>query len=443
MSEKSKSGAIAGDLREVVITGVSLATPAGYTLEENSRAWWDGTRSFSEITAFSTKGSSVRYAGQCREPDVKKLPDRKVQKILRRKDVISLLATLDATAQAKLLKGDFDPERAGMYVGAGSTQIGDLTPYFTLVAQCADTAKGTFDSAKFGRDLMSLVNPLVVLQTLMNNGLCFGTMTLDIRGVNANFMDFQVAGLRAVGEAFRSIQTGRADVVVAGGISGPVEPFQLAEGVRAGFLAKTSEFDALPVDIVRPWDKNRQGTILSEGSAYLVLESEEHAKKRGAPILGRIKGYALANDGHFEFMQETSAPGLVRAMQGAMAAANTEMEDVGAVIGHGNGALAADRAEAHSYVSLLGKYREKTPITSFRSVLGDMGEAGGVVGVAVALDSFKNNKVPPTWNFNAGDDNSATLKISPEAQELQGSQIVVTARNFLGLSGALVIESAG
>src|SRR5690606_38314280 len=123
----------------------------------------------------------------------------------------------------------------------------------------------------FGKELMEIVNPLVVLQTLMNNGLCYGTMELDARGVNANYMDFQVAGLRAVGEAYRSIVTDRADIVVAGGVSGPVEPFQLAEGVRSGYLAKTAEVDGDVSGVVRPYDESRQGAILSEGSAYVML----------------------------------------------------------------------------------------------------------------------------------------------------------------------------
>jgi len=426
--------------RRVVITGAAISSPAGYTLAENSGAWWNGHCSFTEITAFSTKGSSVRYAGQCKDPDVKRLPDRKVQKILRRKDVISLLTTIAAAENAKIFKGDFNPDRAGMYVGAGSTQIGDLTPYFTLVAECADTETGTFDSAKFGRDLMNLVNPLVVLQTLMNNGLCFGTMTLDIRGVNCNFMDFQVAGLRALGEGFRSIQVGRADIVIAGGVSGPVEPFQLAEGVRAGFLARTSDYDAVPADLVKPWDADRCGSILSEGSAYVVLESEEHAVKRGANILGRISGYGLSNDGSFEFMREKEAPGLVRALNGAVKESAKPIEQIGGIVGHGNGALSADRAEAHSYLNYLGQFAEKTPITSAKSVLGDMGEAGGVTGVIMALDILQQSKVPATWNFCRGDELSSGLKISGEAQELQGDCVVVTSRNFLGLSGALVVE---
>jgi 3-oxoacyl-[acyl-carrier-protein] synthase II len=205
-------------------------------------------------------------------------------------------------------------------------------------------------------------------------------------------------------------------------------------------LAKTSEYDEIPGDLVRPWDANRCGSVLSEGSAYLVLESEEHAVKRGAKILGRISGYGLSNDGSFEFMREKEAPGLIRAMAGAVKESGDSIERVGGIVGHGNGALSADRAEAHSYIQYLKQYGEKTPITSVKSVLGDMGEAGGVTGTILALEMLQKEKVPPTWNFSHGDELSSCLKISSEAQELQGDRVLVTSRNFLGLSGALVVE---
>ena len=437
MTQKARN-----DARKVVVTGSALATPAGYTVAENSRVWREGVHTFSEITRFNTKGSSVRFAGECPPPDVKKLPDRKVQKILRRKDVISLLTTLDAAASAGIQKGMIDPERFGMYVGAGSTQIGDLTPYFTLVAQCADLHTGSFDSALFGAKLMDLVNPLVVLQTLMNNGLCFGTMTLDIRGVNSNFMDFQVAGLRAVGEAFRSIAEGRADVVIAGGISGPVEPFQLAEGVHSGYLARTRELTLPLGEVVKPYDRDRVGAILSEGSAYLVLEDEAHAVRRGATILGRIEGYHLASDGSFDFGGKQDSPGLGRTIEGALVDAGRTKGDLGFLVGHGNGSLHADGVEAKAYASYFGNAAKTLPMMSPKAVLGDMCEAGGVLALILALETLATGDLPPTHNFRDGDAFSSGLGLASAPQKIRAPRGIVTSRNFLGLSASVVVAAA-
>jgi 3-oxoacyl-(acyl-carrier-protein) synthase len=429
-------------LRSVVVTGAALATPAGYSLLENVTAWREGKHAFSEITRFNTAGSSVRYAGECPAPDIKKLPDRKVQKILRRKDVISLLTTLAVAESAKLEKGKVDPERCGMYVGAPATQIGDLTPYFMLVAQCVDLESWTFDSAKFGQQLMEIVNPLVVLQTLMNNGLCFGSMTLDLRGVNANFMDFQVAGLRAVGEAFRSVAYGRAEVVVAGGISGPIEPFQLAEGVHSGYLAKTREL-AEPIGaVVKPYDRRRSGAILSEGAAYVVLEEEQHALARGVPILARVRGFHLTSDGTFDVLSGRESPGLGRSMRGALADGGLGVDDLALVVGHGNGSTHADAAEARAYGEVLGAAALRVPITSPKAVLGDLCEAGGVAGMILAMDALQRREAPPTYNFAEGDEYSAKLAIRAEPQPVRGRHALISTRNFLGLCASLVIEAA-
>ena len=430
------------ELRKVVITGLGIASPAGYTLEENYQAWRTGRNCFTEITRFNTFGSSVVYAGDCAAPDLKKLPDRKIQKILRRKDVISLLCTLEAANNAGIQKGMINPERFGMYVGAGSTQIGDLTPYFTLVAECANLDDGTFDSAKFGAKLMDLVNPLVVLQTLMNNALCFGTMTLDLRGVNSNFMDFHVAGLRAIGEAYRSIAYDRADAVIAGGVAGPVEPFQLAEGIHSGYLAKTKDLQIPVSEVVRPWDQKRMGAVLSEGSAYLVLEEEKHAIARGANIIARIEGYKLASDGTFDFTSQSEGSGLARSMQGALSEAGLKAKDLGFLVGHGNGSKYADGSESKSYADFFGDFASKIPLVSNKSCLGDMCEAGGAVGVILALESMAKGEIPPTFNFGNGDAHSSKLSIKAEPQKILNKTALITSRNFVGLSASLIVSAA-
>jgi 3-oxoacyl-[acyl-carrier-protein] synthase II len=428
--------------RKVVITGAGLATPGGYTLDENYAAARAGKGCFTEITRFSTAGSSVRYAGDCPEPDVKKLPDRKIQKIVRRKDVISLLTCLDVAQRSGLTKGVMDPERVGMYVGAGSTQIGDLTPYFILVSQCADVEGGTFDSASFGQKLMDLVNPLVVLQNLMNNALCYGTMTLDIRGVNSNFMDFHVAGLRAVGEGYRSIAQGRCDAALCGGVAGPVEPFQLAEGVESGYLARTKDVSLADIGgIVKPFDKRRQGAIMSEGSGFVYLEEEQHALKRGAPILGRVTGFALASDGSIDLIGEPYAPAIGRCLDMALREAGHKPTDLGLLVGHANGSLFGDGAEARAYAEFLGAHAAKLPLYSPKSVFGDLSEASGMLGLILALDAMAKGEVAATHNFAVGDDYSKQLSVKAEPQAVKQKRAAVTARNFLGLSTALVIEA--
>lgn len=424
----------------IAITGMGIGSPAGYTLEDNFAACWEGKECFSPITRYETVGSSVKFAGDCPPPDTRLLPDRKVQKILRRKDVISLITTLEAARSANLFPHHSDPERCGMYVGASSTQVGDLTPYFMLVEGCADLKAGTFDSARFGQELMSLVNPLVVLQNLMNNGLCFGSMTLDFRGVNANFMDFQIAGLRALGEGFRSICQNRADIVIAGGVAGTVEPFQLAEGVKKGYLAATNTLGIKPSQVIQPWGEHRCGTILSEGSSYLVLEDEAHASKRGATIHGYVLGFGMASDGQFSFMDADESPGLLRAMELAAKDAGLNVNDISAVVGHGNGAMQGDFLEISAYEKFFSNRESCIPLASVKSVVGDMCEAAGALATCVALEAIRRRELPPTFNIEPQGPVSHKLSISPQVQKLHRGPIMITARSFLGISAALIVS---
>jgi 3-oxoacyl-[acyl-carrier-protein] synthase II len=426
----------------VAITGIGLSTALGDDLAANIASWWEGRTHFSEASAASgLAGTSVKYAGECPEPPSAKLPDRKVKKILTRKDVIGMVTALQAAADAGITpcSGNFTPDRFGMYVGAGSTQIKDLTPYFPLVRQCVEN--GVFDSARFGTDMAALVNPMVVLQTLMNNTLCFTSIALDIRGVNSNFMDFNVSGLRAVGEAFRSIQSGRADLCLAGGVASPVEPFHIGTGINSGYLARTAEMGLPAAEVLRPYDESRCGTVLSEGASFLLLEREDHARARGARIWGFVEGYGSASDGPVEFMQETSAPGLGRSILLACREAGLAGNEVDLVIGHGNGVRNADNVEIDASADVLPY---GTPLASIKAVTGELGEAAGVVSCVAALDSLQRAMVPPTFNYKSGEVRG--LSVSASAQSLGGTsgtrdrRALVTQRSVLGVSCSLVLS---
>src|SRR5690606_5604592 len=145
-------------------------------------------------------------------------------KTLSSKDLTGLVTILDA-AQAAGVAGAINPDRVGLFVGAGSNQLGDLTPYFLLVKNCVNHSQSDFDSSAFGAQLLDTVNPMVVMQSLLNTSLCFGARSVDARGANGNYMDFEVSGLRAIGEGYRCLVEGRADCVIAGGVAPTLEPF--------------------------------------------------------------------------------------------------------------------------------------------------------------------------------------------------------------------------
>jgi 3-oxoacyl-[acyl-carrier-protein] synthase II len=265
-------------------------------------------------------------------------------------------------------------------------------------------------------------------------------MTLDIRGVNANFMDFQVSGLRAVGEALRSIATGRADACIAGGVATHVDPSQVREGIDSGYLARTRDLQDPPGTVVRPYDARRVGTILSEGAAFVCLEEEGHAARRGAGVLARVQGFGLGSDGATNFGVPHTSKGLAIALGLAAREAGVAPSGLGFIVGHGSGSLHADGAEAQVYAEALGD--AKVPITSPKGALGDLCEAGGVLALILAVETLAGRDVPPTHNFKSGVDHAARLAISPDPQAWRQPSAVITARNFLGASCALVVGKA-
>ncbi len=426
--------------RNVVVTGWAATTPLGNDVEQIIERCYTGQAGFRPISLFETKGSSMRFAGEHEAPDGKLLPDRKFAKVLSRRDQTSVLTTLRAATAAGLKKGDIPADRIGLFVGASCTHLGDLTPYLPLVERCADLKTGTFDSDRFGIEFMDAFNPLIVLKLLMNNALCYGTISLDIQGVNSNYMQGEVSGLRAVGEGFLAIAEGRADVVIAGGTSGQVEPFQMFEAKHFGLLADQSGASFDPAKAVKPYDKSAGGTVLSEGAAFVVLEDEEHARRRGAAVLGRIVGFAVASDGEpDDEAPSTASSGLVRATANALRGANLEARHLGFVIGNGSGNPVADRREALAYVEALGNLAAKVPVASLKGVFGEMAEAGGVANLFCALAALRRGLAPPTINFQTAEPSISSLCISAKAQTVSASLAAAVSRSRFGVSAVALV----
>lgn len=420
--------------RRVVITGSAIASPHGYTVDENRQAWRAGKNNFSSVASPPLAASFA--VGMCPPPDTNKLPDRKVQKVVIRKDVIGLLTVLNAAKDAGFKTGSVNPERFGIYVGSGSTQVSDLKPYVTLIEK--NTRETTFNCREFGRNLLGSVNPMVMLQNLMNNTLCYSSIALDARGVNANFMDFQAAGLRSVIEGYNSIIDDRAEFVIAGGVACTPDPPHLSEGQRLGYIAGIdaglSEFSR----IIKPYDVDGAGTIISEGSAFVVLEEEDHAIARGARILGRIIACHMTSDGQLSFDEKGDAASFARCVSTCMQKAGVENKALGGIFGHGSGAGRLDELELQGYAQLFSG--ESVPIQSAKACLGEMSEASGVASLMVALDSIERRIMPPTKNFAKSRPAGAGLKISSEAQPLRTQRVLVNTRSFGGLSCSVMIS---
>ena len=422
----------------VVITGRSMSSLYGTDLEAHYETIRQGTPQFTAHFDPVISDNDYLIVGLCPKPQTKLLPDRKVQKVTTRKDIIGMLAAFGALKDAGIEKGTVDPERIGIYTGTASTHIDDLDAYYELLNNCL--TNGAVDTAKFGQNLLGNVNPMVMMQTLMNNVLCYVSIPMDIRGVNANFIDYQISGMRAVGEGFWAIKEGRADHIVAGGISGAPDFYHAQEGIGIGYLADSVSSESADTDVVRPYDQSRCGTVFSEGASFVILESLEAATARGATIYGEILDFTLTSQASFSYMGVDNAQGVSEAFQTQLSRAGLAPKDIGGIYGHGNGALKGDEIDLQGLEAVFKDTDSSVPLTSIKGIIGETNEASGVMSLVDGLRSLKDGRLPRCYNFKNAAAPVAGVQISEQPQELRQGPLIISSKSFSGAHALILLS---
>jgi 3-oxoacyl-[acyl-carrier-protein] synthase II len=415
----------------VVVTGMSINSALGRDVEKTFTGVCTGASNFAPINSYSTTGSHVRVAGECAELDLNLLPDRKMQKVLRRKDLIAVTTAVAAFKDAAC-SGAVPAERIGVFTGVGCNHIGDLVPWFEAVKTSVSQEKGLgqVDSVKFGQLVSTTVNPIAVLQSLMNNALAYTTIALNARGANSNFIQFNTSGFRALAEGVRAIRDGSVDIAVVGAAAAPVEPFQAVESWVYGRLADVGEESA--ADVIRPWDKDARGTILGEGAAFVVLESEERARGRAAKVRGRILGFGFAADPGFR-----SGDGLTRATRLAIECAESKSESIALIVGEGNGDRLHDEQELRSLASVRELLGIKAPLWTSRASFGETEEAASMIDLVMTFCGFASGSMPAAPGVRRPLLDAAELATTET--RLEGANVLMTARSKFGDCAAIVV----
>lgn len=429
----------------VVVTGISMTSPLGTDLMSAYGGWLRHEAQFTAPEQPNLSHSSINYVGRCADPQLSLLPNRKVSKILRRKDLLGLVTAHAAVKDAQLPLDHYASERAAIFVGASSTQVGDSASYYPLVKACFDLPSGQFDSQMFGARMHELVNPLVVLQILMNNCLCYSSIDLAFRGANNNIMDFHTSGLRALEEGYFALRDGRCDVALVAGLAGQVEPFHLAEGWQAGLLAETRGLSLESAQrLVRPFSRSARGTIMSEGACTFVLERADLAEARGARIFAEVLGAATRHDGqqltHIRAQTDANipAPGLIAAMLGACREAEMEWSHVDTLVSHADGSVLTDRVTLASYATLLRQQGSLPTIAAYKNIFGDLCEASGLVAAALAIAGLNEGAMPglPSYELHPM---AKDLPIPQDKTIAAGRTSMISARHVFGSSSAVLL----
>lgn len=419
----------------MVVTGVGQISPLGTSVQE----LWDGLRAgrsgvgdvpHLELAAFKT-----RIGGAVRDFNPRKLiADGKSLKLMTRPVRLGVAAMELAVKDAGLDLAAIDPFRIGCFVGSPG-HAGDrdeLMPALELSAR----PDGTLDLHAFGGPGVDSINPLWLLKSLANIVLYFCSLKLGAQGVNGNICMSGAGGVMALGEAFQSIRSGRADAVIAGGYESLLDEERLESFEPSGLLYLGNGAAAAAS---RPFDRRRAGFVPAEGGAFLMLEEREHALARGAKIYGEVIGYGCANPGRPGHPNETPEA-FLGAMQAALSDARCDAWELDAVYAYGLATDRADRAEADALKQLLTARSAYVPVTAVKSMTGNLLAGSGPLEVIAALGTLADGQLPAILNCDEPDPDLGLDYVRGGVRAASYQRILVNAGSLGGTIASLVVQ---
>ena len=397
----------------VVVTGMGVLSPNGNSVSEYWNALTAGQSGIDHITYFDTTNFPVKIAGELSNFDPEQYFERKEVRKLDPFSVYALVASNEALQMSGLEAGGFDSQRAGVMLGCG---IGGIT---TLLAE---------HMVLINRGARR-VSPFFVTKLIAN--IAGGQIAIkwDLQGSNQTVNSACASATDAIGLALRVIQSGTADIMVAGGTEASIRDLPLAGFSKIRALCNTAD---PPQSASRPFDKDRSGFIMGEGAGILVLETEEHAKSRGAIILGELAGYGSTNDAFHVTQPVEGGAGAVKAMQLAMEDARAEPEEVDYINAHGTSTPFNDKNETVAIKTVFGDYARKLKISSTKSMTGHLlGASGGIEAIA-ALKAIEKQIIPPTINYMTPDPDCDLDYVPNTAEETQVNSVLSNTFGFGG-----------
>lgn len=418
----------------IAITGSGAVCGAGLTVEKIWAAVIGGQSAVTPITQWDAEHWPVKVAAGVNSVKNQELvEDRKLHKSISRTDLFGIYAGGEAIkssgipAHRETLDAATVPhfnDRSGLVVGSGGGAYNCNYEYFPLM-----TAAGG-DMRKFGAELCANVNPMWLLKNLPNNVLCHVGIRHTFKGTNACITNQCVGGALAVAESAASLQADEAERIVAVGHDTPIEPETLLGYHRMGLLSG---------DVLRPFDRERSGTIFGEGAASVVMEKYDGAAARRAPMIGEFLGSGCVTEATGVVDLRRDGDGPARAMTLALADAGLSAGQIGMVVAHGNGTRASDASEAQAILRVFGG--NPPPVTAFKWAVGHLLAASGILDLVIALEALKLGVVPGVPTLNVVDPEFATLPVSREPRKPVGDTAMVLCRGFGGMNVAMVVRS--
>jgi len=415
-------------MRRVVVTGMGMVTPLGRGLSVNQKGIMAGRSVISKVESFDMTDYPSRIAGlvprgtlegQFSPDDVLEI---KEQRHMDDFVILGFVAAHDALKDSGFVpESDLEKERAGVCIGSGIGGIRTIESNVKLIEQ-------------FGP---RRVSPFFIPMAL--NNLISGQVSIryGLQGPNLCVVTACATGSHAIGDAARLIETGEADVMLAGGSESAVCPLAMA-----GFSqmrALSTQFNDEPQRASRPWDKKRDGFVMGEGAGVLVLEEYEHAKKRGAHIYAELVGYGYSGDAH-----HITAPGnngAVRAIRNALKKAQMNPQDIDYINAHGTSTPVGDLVELDAVRQVFADSLDKISMSSTKSTIGHLLGASGAVEAIYSIMALNESLLPPTVNLDDPCDEANGLDLVPhKAKEKKLSAVMSNSFGFGGTNATVIFK---
>jgi len=403
------------DRRRVVITGLGCITALSESVEELFAALCQGRSGVSTIESFDASQFPVHFGGEIKNFDVTKYIDKREAKRMDRFSEFAVAGAIQAMKDSGLDLSREDPYRIGAIVGTGIGGIKEIEDQHIRLLE-----KGP-----------SKVSPFCVPRLMSNAGSGNIAIQFGLRGPSFSVSSACASSNHTIGEAFWNIASGRSDAVITGGSEAALTPIGLGSFCAARSLSTRNDN---PTVASRPFDRDRDGFVLTEGAGILILEDYEHARKRGAKIYAELLGYAATDDGYHITAPLPNGEGAAMAMKLAVADAKINPEDVDYINAHGTSTELNDIAESIAIKSVFGEYAYKVPISSTKSCLGHMLGATAAVELIAAIKAINHSLIPPTINLDNPDER-CDLKMDYVPWKARETKVDVALSNSFGFGG--------
>ena len=407
--------------RRVVVTGVGLVTALGIGTEETWTGLCEGRSGVGEITQFDTTQFSTKIAAQVPDFDPLRWIEKRDVKKMDTFIHYAIAAAALATEQAGLEISPEVSERTGVFIGSG---IGG----FNIIER---------EHNNLIRGGPRKISPFFIPSSIINLAAGQVSIRLGAKGPNSAPCTACSSGSHAVGDAFRLISRGEADIMIAGGSEAAIT--QMGVGGFAAMRALSTRNDD-PRTASRPFDRDRDGFVMGEGAGIVVLEELELARKRGAPIVAELVGYGMSGDAFHITLPSEDGNGGFRVMQNTLKDAGVTPDQVSYINAHGTSTPHNDRLETMAIKRLFGDHARKVPISSTKSMVGHLLGAAGAVEAGIAALALQRQVVPPTINYETPDPDCDLDYVPNESRSVKLQYVLSNSFGFGGTNAALLFK---